>query len=240
MNSNSTENKWDSIDELLDSLGFLPIDVYIYQLIIPAIGSIGIVLNLISLTIFFKKMFTTSTYDYFRIITISHLIQLLFAIPYGICFTPKYFPNIDSYSCAIVQSAYIPYSNFTSHFNSILEIAILFERIKIFNSFVKKYFKIRPKKMILITLVTCLLFNSIYALVYVPFYGGDFYYFDKNGELKENSFWFVSTSSQASSSIGVIVLVVFYSIRDVLTMFTTIILNSLSLIEILSFSLKFI
>ena len=42
--------------------------------------------------------------------------------------------------------------------------------------------------MILITLVTCLLFNSIYALVYVPFYGGDFYYFDKNGELKENSF----------------------------------------------------
>ena len=228
---NASNSSITSLDELLDSLGFFPIDIYIYQLIIPAIGSIGFVLNFISLAIFFKKMFTAQTYDYFRIITISHLIQLLFAIPYGICFTPKYFPYMDSYSCAIVQSAYIPFTGFTTHFTDILGIAVLFERIKIFNSFVKKYFVFMPKKIILIIFAACLILNSVYALVYVPFCGGGFYFSDSNGTIKENSFWYVGVSSLADSSIGMIVLIVFYFIRDILTMFTTILLNIISLIE---------
>jgi hypothetical protein len=155
MNLESPENENDTLiyplDELLDSLGFLPIDIYIYQIIIPIIGSLSILLSIISIWILFDKKFTSSTYDYFKIITLSHIIQLALAIPYGMCFTPKYFPKMDSYSCAIVQSAYIPYSLFTSHFDAIVEIAILFERIKIMNLFAKKHFTIRPRKMILIT-----------------------------------------------------------------------------------------
>ena len=234
MNANNTDNSNESaypLYELLDSLGFLPIDIYIYEIIIPIIASFGVFLSLISAWIFFKKTFSASTYNYFRIIPLSHVIQLMFAIPYGMCFTPKYFPNMDSYSCAIVQCAYIPYSNFTSHFNAILEIAILFERIKIMNPFVKKHFTIAPKKMILITFLASLLFNSIYALVYVPFNGGNFNYYSKIGSLRENSFWFVSTSSLASSPIGMIVLIVFYFIRDIITLIVTIVLNIVSMFE---------
>jgi hypothetical protein len=233
MDSNNTNNDTSiyPLDELLDSLGFLPIDIYIYQIIIPIIGSLSILLSLISIWILYDKKFSASTYDYFRIITLSHIIQLAFAIPYGVCFTPKYFPKMDSYSCAIVQSAYIPYSLFTSHFDAILEIAILFERIKIMNPFVKKHFTITPQKMILITFISCLLFNSFYGIVYFPFYGGDFYYSDRNGTQRVNSFWFVSPSELAESSIGVIALIVFYVIRDVLTLITTITLNIISMYE---------
>jgi hypothetical protein len=235
MDSNNTNNESDTLvyplNELLDSLGFLPINIYIYGIIIPIIASFGLILCLLSLWILSDKKFTASTYDYFRIITLSHIIQLAFAIPYGICFTPNYFPEMDSYSCAIVQSAYIPYSNFTSHLDAILEIAVLLERIKIMNNFVKKHFTITPRKMILITFFSCLLFNSIYGLVYVPFDGGNFYYSDRNGTQRVNSFWYVSTSELADSPIGVITLMVTFSIRDICTLITTIVLNVVSLFE---------
>ena len=156
---------------------------------------------------------------------------MVFAIPYGICFTPKYFSTMDSYSCSIVQSSYISYSLFTSHFDAILEIAILFERIKIMNVFVKNHFTITPRKMILITLFTCLLFNSIYGMVYFPYYGGDFFYYNKNGIERVNSFWYVSTSDLADSPIGKNVLIVFYFIRDFLTLIITITLNIVSMCE---------
>ena len=231
---NDTENASDLVyplDELFDSLGFLPIDIYIYQIIIPIIGFIAILLSLISAWIFFKKKFKIAAYDYLRVITISHIIQLMFAIPYGTCFTPYYFPSMDSYACAIVQSVYIPYSLFVAHYIAILEIGVLFETIKIMNPFVKKHFTIKPKKMIVITIVLCLFFNSVSALVYVPFYGGDFFYYNKSGSLRTNSFWYVSVSSLASSFIGEIVLVVFYFVRDILTSITTIILNIVAMSE---------
>jgi len=219
------------LDDLLDSLGFLPINIYIYGIIIPVIALIGLVLGILVVFIFFKKKFSASIYWYFRVISIANLIQLAFAIPYGICFTPTYIPSMDSYACALVQSAYIPYENFTSHFRAILEIAILLERIKIMNPFVKKHFTISPQKMILITLFPCLLFNAVYALVYVPYNGGDFYYFDSSGIQRVNSFWFVSESDLAGSPIGVYVSIGFYFVRDVLTLITTLTLNVVSMFE---------
>jgi len=139
MNTNDTNSSLYPLDELLDSLGFLPIDVYIYEIILPIIAAMGILLCLISARILFNKIFTASIYVYYRIITINYIIQLMFAIPYGICYTPAFFPNMNSYSCTIVQCAYIPYSGFSSNFAAILEISVLFELIKIMNSFVKKY-----------------------------------------------------------------------------------------------------
>ena len=65
----------------------------------------------------------------------------------------------------------------------------------------------------------------------MPFYGGDFFYYNKSGSLRTNSFWYVSVSSLASSFIGEIVLVVFYFVRDILTSITTIILNIVAMSE---------
>ncbi len=151
------------LDDLLFSFGYWPISVQTYGIIIPVIAFIGFILCTLSLGIFYKKKFSASIYWYFRVITIANLTQLAFAIPYGICYTPKYFPYMDSYLCAIVQCAYLPLLAFTSHYVAILEIGVLLERIKIMNSFVKKRFTISPKKMILITFFVCFVFNSFYS-----------------------------------------------------------------------------
>jgi len=139
---------------------------------------------------------------------------------------------MDSRSCAILQCFYIPFANFTSHFVAILEIAILLERIKIMNPFVKKHFTISSKNMILITFFPCLLFNSYYALCNVPYFAGEFYYFDSNGIERVNSFWFASTSTLAQSTIGSILTIAFFFIKDVLTLITTIVLNAVTLFEL--------
>jgi len=233
---NSNERNESSViyqlDDLLFSLGTHPFSIYMYEIIMPIIAFIGCILCTLSLGIFFKKKFSISIYWYFRVTTIVNTIQLAFAIPYGICFTPKYFPSMDSHSCAILQCFYIPFSNFTSHFVAILEIAILLERIKIMNPFVKKHFTISSKNMILITFFPCLLFNSYYALCNVPYFAGEFYYFDSNGIERVNSFWFASTSTLAQSTIGSILTIAFFFIKDVLTLITTIVLNAVTLFEL--------
>jgi len=198
------------LDDLLFSFGYWPISVQTYGIIIPIVALIGCILCTLSLGIFFKKKFSASIYWYFRVITTTNIIQLAFAILYGICFTPKYIPSMDSYACALVQCAYLPFLAFTSHFVSILEIAVLLERIKIMNPFVKKHFTISPKKMILATFFPCASLISAYTLLYVPYFGGDFYYFDSNGIQRVNSFWFVSTSTLVQSEIGSILTIVFF------------------------------
>jgi len=219
------------LDDLLGSFGFIPIVVYNYGIIMPMIAFFGLILCTLSLWIFFKKKFSASIYWYFRVILISNIIQLAFAIPYGMCYTPTYFPTMDSYSCTIIACAYIAYSNFTSHFVAILEIVILLERIKIMNPFVKKKFNISPEKMNLIIFFPCLLFNSFHPLAFIPDVGGDFVYYDSNGVEKVNTYWFVNSSALAKTSFGLICLIVFYFVRDVLTLITTLILNIFSLYE---------
>jgi hypothetical protein len=220
------------LDDLLFSFGYWPITIYMYQIILPIVAFIGCILCTLSLWIFYKKKFSAPIYWYFRVITIDNLIQLLFAIPYGICTTPKYFPDMDSYACALVQCAYLPFLAFTSHFVAILQIAILFERIKIMNLFVKKHFTISPKKMILITFFPCASLISAYTLLYVPYFGGDFYYSVSNGIQRVNGFWFVSTSTLAQSEIGSILMIALLFVKDILTLITTITLNIVSLIEL--------
>jgi hypothetical protein len=65
MDSNSTTNESDTLvyplNELLDSLGFLLIDINIYGKIIPIIASFGFITCLLSMWILFDKKFTSST-----------------------------------------------------------------------------------------------------------------------------------------------------------------------------------
>ncbi len=62
--SNNTNNESDTsiypLDELLDSLGFLPINIYIYQIIIPIIASFGLITCLLSIWILYDKKFSCS------------------------------------------------------------------------------------------------------------------------------------------------------------------------------------
>lgn len=74
METNETDNNSELIyplNELLESIGLLPIDVYIYELMIPILSLIGIILCTISSRILFNKIFTSLKNDYYRVITIS-------------------------------------------------------------------------------------------------------------------------------------------------------------------------
>jgi hypothetical protein len=66
----------------------------------------------------------------------------------------------------------------------------------------------------------------------VPYFGGEFYYFDSNGTKRVNSFWYLDSSTLAASEIGSIFMIALAFIRDVLTLITTIILNIVSLFEL--------
>jgi len=65
----------------------------------------------------------------------------------------------------------------------------------------------------------------------VPYYGGEFYYFDSNGIKRVNSFWLVTTSIFAQSTLGSLSMITLMFIRDILTLITTLILNIVSLFE---------
>jgi hypothetical protein len=224
-----------TIDDLLISLEISPASYIIYQLILPSIGLIGFIFCLINLIIFSRKNFTSPTDQYYRLISSFNVFAMLFSIPYGFCFTPKFFPNMDSYVCAIVQCVYIPYTDLIVHYVGVLEIAVMLERLKILNSFVKKHFTLTPRQMSIISFLGCLLIDAFYALNYTPVSGGDFFYMDNNGNLTQNTFYYLDTSPIALSYVGSIVLIIIYVIKNVFTIITSITLSIVSHLEMRRF-----
>ena len=222
-----------SVSDLLFSLGFVDFDLVIYEFVIPSIGLVGLILCTISIWIFFvKKAFKNQIYDYYRFLVTVYWIHLLLSIPYGLFFTPRYFPSINSYPWAILQSFYITFSNFLCHLTGVIEIGILMDRMKNFSSFVKKYYMLSPRKNCLIFLIACILINIFIAFVYVPGYAGDYYYFDSNtGLKKQNSFFYVVITDFAASYEGLLLTIIVYVIRDLVTLTVGIILNILSFVQ---------
>ena len=218
-----------TINELLVYLEFSSSDIILYQFAMPILGLIGLCFCSISAWIFFK--FNMPIYEYYRFMTVVYSIDMAFAIPYGFCFTPTYLPDTNSYACAIVQSVYIPYVSYAFHVIGVIEIAILLSRMSIFSHFLDKYFVIRPKIFCAIATAFCLFVDGFTACVYLPVYGGDYYYYDKTGSVKYNSFYYVDTSEIAQSQIGSIVLVAIYVIRDYLTMAISATLSIISLVQ---------
>ena len=221
-----------TIDQLLDSLGFIPFDVIAYQFGVTILGVIGIIFCTINALIFFKKAFKAPVDDYLKVINLMNLSVSIMCVPYGFCFSPKYFLAMDSYKCAIVQSVYIPMSTLIFHCTGVLDIAILLERMKIFSTVVKKYFTLAPKKVCLLILALCLIIDSFYAFVFVPASGGDYVYLSsKDGTLKQNTFYYVGTSDFANSNVGKNLLITVYVVRDFFTMIPSVILNVVSLVQ---------
>ncbi len=238
--SNETSNfstEFYTIDDLLISLEISPTSYIIYQLVIPSIGLIGFIFCLKSLIIFSRKNFNSPTDQYYRLISLLNVFAMVFSIPYGFCFSPKYFPSMNSYVCAIVQCVYIPYIDLMVHYSGVLEIAVMLERLKILNSFVKKHFTLTPRQMSIISFLGCLLIDAFYALNYTPVSGGDYFYVDNNGNLTQNTFYYLDTSPIALSHVGSIVLIIIYVIKNVFTTITSITLSIVSHIEMRRFFL---
>ena len=226
MLENSSTNL--TLDELI---AYSSNAIIVYQIVLPAIGIFGAFLCVLSIWIFSKNNFLKPVYLYYRVILFWYISSLILSVPYGFCISPTYFPNMNSYDCAIVQSVYISYTTFVFHYTGTIEIAILLDRIKIFNPTVKKYFNLKPKMACLLFLVPCTLVGSVFSLVYWPKYGGDYFYVDSNGSYLINSFYYIDLSFLAQSHVGRVVFVIILVIRDYFTMITSVTLNIVTVVQ---------
>ena len=133
-----------SLDQLLDSLGFELWMTVTTTFVIPAISFIGIVFCSLSVWIFFQKNFKDTVFFYYRLLCIVYIIHLIHNIPCGLLFSPRYFPQVNTYFTSIYFIYYSCVSAFLFHFEETLQMAILLTRMKIFNSFVNQNFTAKP------------------------------------------------------------------------------------------------
>jgi len=69
-------------------------------------------------------------------------------------------------------------------------------------------------------------------LLYVPYYGGEFYLYDSKGiERGVNSLWFLGPSDFAKSTFGSIFLILFLFVSNILTLIIILTLSIVSIVE---------
>jgi hypothetical protein len=158
--SNNSTNSQPTLDELLNSLGFSQWLTLSNSFVLPIISAIGTCLCLLSVYIFFQPKFADPVFVYFRLLCYTYIIHLIFAIPYGLFYTPRYFPQIiDTYWSTIYSIFYVLVSVILFHFEDTLQMAILLTRMKIFSPFVNSNFTLKPRIVSLIFFLTCLCIN---------------------------------------------------------------------------------
>ena len=127
------------IDVLLSKAGFLLFTSITSVFVVPVIGTLGSLLCLTSVFIFFrasspgKEFKNEPVYVYFKVISIINLVQLLALIPNGFCFTASaiYLPQVDMQKCIIFQLVYGPFSNLFFHYTGVLELIVVLDRMKV-------------------------------------------------------------------------------------------------------------
>jgi hypothetical protein len=188
-----------TLDELLDSLGFEPIKIIIATFVLPVINVFGTLFCMISAYIFFQRKFVDPSFFYYCLLCIVYIINLLHNIPRGIFYTPRYFPNMNSYLSSIYHIYYSFASGLLFHFADVIQIAILLDRIKIFSPFVKRHFSAKPWVISFALFLTCLLID-----LPIPFASkvgsfGNFF----NKDLKQNmKFYYLASSDLSATSTG--------------------------------------
>jgi hypothetical protein len=206
-----------------DYIGFflIPLNDILYLYPIPIISAIGSILNIFIVVVFFKKEFNSPMFFYFRILSICYLIQNVTGIPYAICNAIRYVEDEQRKLCAYYLTSYLAFGSLSTYYQSVLEIAILLDRLKTFNKTIKKYFTLSPQKFSLILFIICFLIDLFYMFAFSP---EEFVWYNyiEDGTLDRKSIWVVLPSTFASSSIGRIFLILTYVIREFVTIIFTV------------------
>ena len=113
-----------SLEELLNVLGFEMWETVISTFILPPINLIGLVLCSFSLWIFSRPSFEDPIFFYYRLLCIINIIQLLHNIPFGILFSPYYFPMMNTIATSIYQIYYASVPNLIFFIAEVLQMAI--------------------------------------------------------------------------------------------------------------------
>jgi len=196
INSNLTSSlEPPSLDQLLDSLGFDLWKTILATFIIPATSFIGIIFCSLSAWIFFQKNFKDPVFFYYRLLCIVYIIHLIHNIPYGLLFSPRYIPQMNTYLSSFYLIYFTNVSALLFHFEETIQMAILLTRMKIFSPFVERHFKARPWVISLSFFLTCLFINSFSALGLKIDSLGTYSYIDSSNSIKHTSTFFYFNAS---------------------------------------------
>ena len=196
------------LDDLLDTLGFNVGKTVTDSIVLPILNFLGLILCSLSAWIFFCGRFTDPVFVYYRLMSIVNILSLLHNIPEGILLSPRYFPSMDTYAAAIYHIYLAGMSVFLFHFSETLQIGILLQRMKSFNSFVKRHFTAEPKLVCFLFFLICFAINSMLAISFRPVSLGNYIYYDSNGNRREATLYFFKSSVFSSSSIGKIIMMI--------------------------------
>ena len=97
-----------TFDEFFDSIGDVWIIDVIYLYIFPLIGVIGTIFNIINIWIFSQREFSMPYFFYFRVLSAFYLIDTILVIGYGICYSPRLLPKVNTELTVLVQLIYVP------------------------------------------------------------------------------------------------------------------------------------
>ena len=196
--------------------------IYLYPSTIISI--IGSILNIFCVIVYFKKQFNSSMFFYFKVLSVCYLIQNLTGVPYSYCNALRFQINATRKICSYYATSYIAFGSLLTYYESILEIAILLDRLRTFNETLKKYLTLTPQKFSMILFVICFLIDLFYMFVFTP---EEFvwYNYKDDGTLETKIVWDVVASTIASSNIGRIFIILTYVVREFVTIMFTLVFS---------------
>ena len=200
---------------------FIPMNDVIYLYPNTLVAIIGTILNIFSNIVYFKKEFNSPMFFYFRILSVCYLIQSITGIPYSMCNAVRYVPDASRKLCAYFMTYNIALASLLTYYESVLEIAIILDRLRTFNNTIKKYLTLSPQMFSLILFVICVLIDLFYMFVFTP---EEFvwYNYKDDGTLERKSVWYVLPSTFAASNIGRIFIILTYVVREFVTIICTV------------------
>ena len=109
----------------------------------------------LSAYIFFHRKFVEPVFFYYRLLCLVYIFHLIQTIPYGLIFSPKYFPQLNTYYISIYMIYFSSMSAFLFHYEDVLQMAILLTRMKLFFPFVDKHFTAKPQVISFVLFLVC-------------------------------------------------------------------------------------
>ena len=174
--TNRIPNTLNSLDSLLDSLGFAPWMSVSTTYVLPLLNFLGAIDCSLSLWISCRKKFGDPVFFYYRLLCFINIIYLLHNIPTCVLFTPRYFPHVNTWSIAVYRIYYAFLTNLLFHYGDVLQMGILLARMKIYSPFVKKHYSASPRFISFAFFVTCLLIDSPLLFSFKVISYGEYFY----------------------------------------------------------------
>jgi len=191
-----------SLEKLLESLGFSQSITFTSTFIIPSISLIGIIVCSLSVYIFLQPRFINPVYYFYRLLCVVYIVHLMHGIPFGLLFSPKYFPQIDTY----LSSIYLIYNGFMTaflyHSEDMIKMMILLDRMKIFTPFLMRHFTTSMPRFISLTILfACFCINIPIVLgLEIKSFGTYSYTTGLEHDLEKNATFYFFDSSEFSST----------------------------------------